>query len=105
MKRGYLDRPGLTPEERDAYAANYWVRWQTTEEARRDREEERLRKALAHAGAELKDFLERRDVYTVTYEVDGARHVSTVAKGDLAVPITKGDGQLETTFDMRLLQG
>jgi len=27
------------------------------------------------------------------------------AKDDLAVPVTKGDGQLETTFDIRLLQG
>jgi hypothetical protein len=49
-----LSRPGLTAEERTAYAANYWPRYQASEEARRSREEKRLRHALEHAGAELK---------------------------------------------------
>jgi hypothetical protein len=82
-----IDRPGLTVEERTAYAQSYWPRYETTEEARRSREEQRLRDALAHAGAELKDYVERHDVYTVTYEVDGQRHVSAVAKKDLAVQV------------------
>jgi hypothetical protein len=42
---------------------------------------------LEHAGAELKDYVERKDVYTVTYEVDGQRHVSAVAKKDLSVQV------------------
>jgi len=80
-------RPGLTAEERAAYALNYWPRYGATEVARQGREERRLRGALAHAGAELKEYVERDDVYTVTYEVDGVRHVSAVAKADLSVQV------------------
>jgi hypothetical protein len=82
-----LSRPGLTAEERTAYAANYWPRYLASEEARRSAEEQRLRQALEHAGAELMDYLERADVYTVTYEVDGRRHISTVSKKDLSVQV------------------
>jgi hypothetical protein len=82
-----LQRTGLTSEERAAYALNYWPRYEASEEARRNREELRLRGALEHAGAELKDYVERKDVYTVTYEVDGQRHVSAVAKNDLSVQV------------------
>ena len=82
-----IDRPGLTAEERAAYAQTYWPRYEASEEGRRSREEQRLRDALAHAGADLKDYVERRDVYTVTYEVDGQRHVSAVAKKDLSVQV------------------
>jgi hypothetical protein len=82
-----LHRSGLTAEERTAYALNYWPRYEASEEAQRSREERRLRSALEHAGAELKDYVERRDVYTVTYEVDGQRHVSAVAKKDLSVQV------------------
>jgi hypothetical protein len=80
-----LSRPGLTAEERAAYALNYWPRFEADQEARRDRTEARLRQALAHAGAELRDYLERDDCYRVEYEVDGSRHVSVVAKQDLSV--------------------
>jgi hypothetical protein len=82
-----IDRPGLTAEERAAYAQTYWPRYEASEEGRRSREEQRLRDALAHAGADLKDYVERRDVYTVTYVVDGQRHVSAVAKKDLSVQV------------------
>jgi hypothetical protein len=82
-----LQRSGLTGEERAAYATSYWPRYEASEDARRNREELRLRGALEHAGAELKDYVERRDVYTVTYEVDGQRHVSAVAKKDLSVQV------------------
>jgi hypothetical protein len=82
-----LARPGLTAEERAAYAAQYRPRYEASEELRRNREEDKLRQALAHAGAEFKDYLERQDVYTVTYEVDGQRHVSVVSKKDLAVQV------------------
>jgi hypothetical protein len=84
---GQLERSGLTAEERAAYALNYEPRYAATEEGKRSREENRLRDALAHAGAELKDYVERQDVYTVTFEVDGERHVSAVAKRDLTVQV------------------
>jgi hypothetical protein len=82
-----LDRPGLTPEEKAAYAINYFE----LEEARRRIEvehvEERLRAALRHAGAELVDYLERRDSFRVTYEVGGQRHTSAVRKDDMTVEV------------------
>jgi hypothetical protein len=101
-----LERSGLTAEERSAYALNYHPRYEATEEARRGREERRLRGALAHAGAELKDFVERQDVYTVTYEVDGQRNVSAVSKADLSVQVAgiclNGEDQ---NFDLQSLVG
>ncbi len=83
----YLSRPGLTAEEQTAYTLNYVPRLQAEIEARRDRVEERLRDALAHAGAELENYLERDDIYRVTYEVDGHRHVSVVDQNDLSVQV------------------
>jgi hypothetical protein len=82
-----LDRPGLTVEERAAYALNYAPRLQAELEARRDRVEERLRAALAHAGAEFREYQERGDVYRVAYDVDGRRQVSVVARDDLSVQV------------------
>jgi hypothetical protein len=97
-----LERPGLTAEERAAYT----LKFEISEEARRNREEERLRGALAHAGAELKDFVERQDVYTVSYTVDGHRHVSAVAKKDLSVQVAgiclSGE---DANFDLQSLVG
>lgn len=101
-----LQRAGLTAEERAAYAQSYWPRYEASEEARQSREEQRLRGALAHAGAELKGYVERQDVYTVTYEVDGQRHVSAVAKKDLSVQVAgiclSGEDQ---NFDLQSLVG
>jgi hypothetical protein len=101
-----LERPGLTAEERAAYALNYWPRYEATAEARQSREERRLRGALTHAGAELKDYVERQDVYTVSYEVDGQRHVSAVSKKDLSVQVAgiclSGEDQ---KFDLQSLVG
>ena len=82
-----LQRSGLTAEERSAYTISYLPRYEATEEARRSREEQRLRSALGHAGAVLRGYVERADVYTVTYEVDGQRHVSAVSKADLSVQV------------------
>jgi hypothetical protein len=82
-----LSRKGLTAEERAAYALNYLPRLEAEREARRDRIEERLRGALAHAGAVLREYQERGDVYRVAYEVDGRRHVSVVSRDDLSVQV------------------
>lgn len=101
-----LQRSGLTAEERAAYAVTYWPRYHASEEGRRSREEQRLRSALEHAGAELTDYVERHDVYTVTYEVDGQRHVSAVSKKDLSVQVAgiclSGEDQ---NFDLQSLVG
>jgi hypothetical protein len=98
----HLHRPGLTAEERAAYA----VKYEMSEEARRNREEDRIRGALAHAGADLQEFVERRDVYTVTYTVDGQRHVSAVSKKDLSVQVAgiclSGE---DASFDLQSLVG
>jgi hypothetical protein len=82
-----LSRPGLTSEERFAYACNYWPRLQADVEAQRDRAETRLREALAHAGAEFLGYLERDDSYRVEYQVDGERRISVVSKTDLSVQV------------------
>ncbi|MCI0379725.1 MAG: hypothetical protein L0215_19135 [Gemmataceae bacterium] len=101
-----LIRPGLTAEERKAYATSYWPRYEASEEARRSREENRVRRAVAHAGAEFKEYRERGDVYTVTFEVDGQRHVSVVSKADLAVQVAgiclSGEDE---NFDLQSLVG
>jgi hypothetical protein len=101
-----LDRPGLSIEERTAYGLKYWPLIVSEEEARRDRVEERLRAALGHAGASLRDYLERDDVYRVAYDVDGRRHVSVVRKDDLSVQaagicLSGEDGR----FDLQSLVG
>jgi hypothetical protein len=97
-----LHRRGLTAEERAAYA----IAFEDTARARQNREEERLRQALAHAGAELKELRERDDVYTITFEVDGQRNVSVVSKRDLAVHVAGVclSGQDED-FDLQSLVG
>jgi hypothetical protein len=82
-----LGRKGLTAEERAAYAMAYVPRLATEAEARRDRIEGRLRRALAHAGAVFREYQERGDVYSVAYEVDGRRHVSAVSREDLSVQV------------------
>ncbi len=82
-----LSRNGLTAEERAAYVVSYALRLQAGIEAHRDRVEERLRMALAHAGARLRDYQERGDVYRIAYEVDGRRHVSVIDPQDLSVQV------------------
>jgi hypothetical protein len=80
-----LNRPGLTAEERSAYVVNYAPRLRAQVEAERDRVEERIRAAVTHAGGRFHDYQDRGDVYRVTYEVDGRRHVSVVDRNDLTV--------------------
>jgi hypothetical protein len=97
-----LHKRGLSREEREAYA---WVRGGLAQAAR-DRVEERLADALAHAGAGFQSHAERGDAYVVTYEVDGRQHVSTVRRDDLTV-MTAGiclAGQ-DRRFDLTSLVG
>ncbi len=99
---GDLHKAGLSAEERAAYA---WA-WSLLEEARKSTVERRLAEALTHAGGHLQAFIERDEAYTITYEVDGSRHVSTVRKNDLTV-LTAGiclSGQ-DQRFDLTSLVG
>jgi hypothetical protein len=101
-----LARPGLTVEESAAYRLNYEERLRAEREAKRIRVEERLREALAHAGAQLRDYQERGDIYRVTYEVDGRRHVSVVEQKNLSVQVAGIclSGQ-DRRFDLQSLVG
>jgi hypothetical protein len=98
----HLQKKGLSVEEKAAYA---WA-WQTSEEGKKRGEEYRIAKALGHAQAELLSFIERDDVYTVTYRVQQHTHTSTVRKNDLSV-LTSGiclSGR-DADFDLTSLVG
>ncbi len=101
-----LSRPGLTSQQVAAYAIAHAerIRWKMADE--RQRAEHRLGSALSHAGAQLRDFAERGDIYRVSYEVDGTRHTSIVRKDDLTVQSAgiclSGE---DTNFDLHSLVG
>jgi hypothetical protein len=101
-----LRRPGLTPEEKAAYTLRYFERVEVRERLLRDEVEERLRAALAHAGAEFVGYAEHRDGYRVTYRVGRQRHVSSVRKEDLSVQVAGIclSGQ-DARFDLHSLVG
>ena len=60
----------------------------------------------ATPGCRTRDYVERQDVYTVTYTVDGERHVSAVSKKDLSVQVAgiclSGE---DANFDLQSLVG
>lgn len=101
-----LNRPGLLVAERTAYADALAAIRRSERAATETRDERRLRTALAHAGAELADFVERPDGYQVAFAVDGRRHVAAVARDDLTV-LSAGfclSGE-DTLFDLQSLVG
>lgn len=80
-----INRPGMTPVQRMAYRAHHAERLRMQMANARATGEYRLRQAVEHAGAELRDFSELREVYRVSYTVDGRRHTSVIRKNDLSV--------------------
>jgi hypothetical protein len=97
-----LLRPGLTAEERAAYA----LAFAPILEAERDLTETRLRRALGHAEAQLQSYAEHKDTYRVEFMVDGERHVSVLDKRDLTVQVAgiclSGE---DRNFDLQSLVG
>ena len=101
-----LDRPGLTPEERLAYTLCLIQELVANQPDAPADPARRLRDALAQAGAELVDYLERGDSYRVTYTIGGQQHVSAVRKDDLTIQVAgiclSGEDQ---QFDLTSLVG
>lgn len=72
---------GMTQEEKYAYALAFDIEV----ESKKDRKEERLKRALERGGAVLRSYVERGNTYTVEFTVDGQRHRSTVDAETLQV--------------------
>jgi len=97
-----IEVSGMTAEERLAYA----VTFDQEIEAKKDRKEERLRRALERGGALLRSYVERGNTYTVEFSVDGERHRSVVDSETLQVTsagicLSGGD----RNFDLQSLVG
>jgi hypothetical protein len=80
-----LARKGLTTGQRYAYVLNLAARRAEMKLSEAQHREAHLRQALAHAGAELRDFGEMHGEYRVTFTFDGRRHTSLIGKRDLTV--------------------
>ncbi|MBV7327329.1 hypothetical protein KFU94_03545 [Chloroflexi bacterium TSY] len=76
-----LHKPTLTREERNAYRVVYQAR----KRAKRDKADDRLADAVAHADAKLVSYLEHDDAYSGTFNVDGRRHHTAVNKTDFSL--------------------
>ena len=97
---------GLTQEEKDAYLMAYGPALEADIEAKKDKQEERIKLALFKAGARYQSYIERGNTYTVEYQVDGQRHRSVLNKDTLAVEsagicLSGGD----RNFDLQSLVG
>lgn len=93
---------GMTVEERLCYQ----IAFDQEIEAKKDRKEERLRRALERGGAVLRSYVERGTTYTVEFTVDGERHRSVVDSETLRVSsagicLSGGD----RNFDLQSLVG
>jgi hypothetical protein len=89
----YITWKGITPETRAVYALATefapefsHLRRRRKAERAKQREEQRLRDALALSGAKLVEFEDEADNWRVIWQSrDGEGHVSTVARRDLTV--------------------
>lgn len=93
---------GMTLEEKQAYTTAFIREL----ENRKDRNEERIKDVLSRAGAQYRSYVERGNVYTVEYLVEGESHTSTVDKQTLGVQsagicLSGGD----RVFDLQSLVG
>lgn len=117
-----LRKKGLTAEERAAYAfALYGPPPPEAEptaaevpipmdlRAYSNPEHARLARALSHSGGQLVSYIERGQVYTVTYRFGDRTHTSTVRADDLSV-VTSGiclsgrDGDFDLTSLVGVMQ-
>ena len=80
-----LELDGLTQEEGDAYNIAYEFAYEQSEEAKKQREQDKIKVALERAGAKYEGHIERGDTYTIEFTVDGNKHRSAVSKDTLAV--------------------
>lgn len=80
-----IDLSGLTQEEKDAYLIAYGPALEADIEAKRDKNEDRIKDALKRAGAKYQSYIERGNTYTIEYFVGTERHRSVVKKDNLAV--------------------
>ena len=106
VKPKELDLNSLTQEERDAYNIAYEFAYAQSEEAKKTREENKIKVALERAGATYQGHIERGETYTIEYSVDGAHHRSVIAKNNLSV-VTAGiclSGG-DAAFDLQSLVG
>jgi len=99
---------GMTVEEKLAYQ----IAFDQEIESKKDRKEERLKKALERGGATLRSYVERGNTYTVEFTVDGERHRSVVDVETLRVAsagICLTDHQTgragDSDFDLQSLVG
>jgi hypothetical protein len=102
LEIGKIESPGLTKEEREAYASAL-IR---EIENKRDHTEEQIKAAIERAGAKYRSYVERTDTFTVEFTVDGETHRSVVKKGNLEVEsagicLSGGD----KSFDLQSLVG
>jgi len=81
----FVSRDGISPEQRQAYAAVHARRLAEKLASEQAMGEYRVRNALEHAGAKLRGFAEVGGSYRVTYSVGGHRHMSVVDKKTLSV--------------------
>jgi hypothetical protein len=77
---------GLRFEDKMAYA----VRCEIDKKLQEKTKEGRLKHAVEHAGGIFRSFTEKGDHFNVTYEVDGEKYTSVIAKNDNLQVLTAG---------------
>jgi hypothetical protein len=77
---------GLRFEDKMAYA----IRCEIDKKVLERNKEYRLKHAVEHAGGIFKSFTEKGDHFNVSYEVDGEKYTSTIAKNDELKVLTAG---------------